>query len=217
MPLRLLSVLSVVAAAAAAASDEPSARPHLVLFVIDDLGYSDLDTTKFGEASSWSTPAFSASIESGTTLSRYYTQTLCSPARAALMTGRYPSSNGLAAGIVMNGNTMALPTSATTLGTALQERGYATHLVGKWNLGSHSPDLLPTARGFTSFVGQFGCAATHVDHIVNGQGMGITAAACADDYSTETPCAIDLNNGTEPLTPDGRHSDDCTLRRRCAS
>lgn len=102
---------------------------------------------------SYVTPYLSALGKAGTVLTQYYAQEVCTPSRAALLTGRYPISLGMQSGVVQTNVPWGLPLAETTLAEVLSDNGYATHMLGKWHLGHHSPRFLPTARGFNSYVG----------------------------------------------------------------
>ena len=86
-------------------------------------------------------------------MTNYYSQEVCTPARASLLTGRYPVTVGMQYGDVDPAESWGLPLKETTLADVLQDEGYTTYAVGKWNLGHHSPRYLPTARGFDYFIG----------------------------------------------------------------
>ena len=110
------------------------------------MGYVDYDL-------SFATPTLTKMAGEGIVLSNYYSMEVCTPARGALLTGRYPLSTGLQYGLVNIDRPWGLDLSEQLLGSALQNEGYQTHIVGKWHLGHHSPRYLPTARGFDTFVG----------------------------------------------------------------
>jgi len=91
--------------------------------------------------------------DEGIMLENYYSQESCTPARAALLTGRSPLSMGMQyyeQGAATNGG---LPVDETTLASVLQSEGYTTYMLGKWNLGNAEESQLPTARGFNYYMG----------------------------------------------------------------
>jgi arylsulfatase A-like enzyme len=111
---------------------------------MDDLGCHDLG---FQGAPDLRTPNIDALAQSGAAFSNWYSNApLCAPARAALMTGRYP----MRAGVPVNGR--SLPSSERTIASLLRDAGYTTALTGKWHLGS-TPDTVPNAHGFDYFYG----------------------------------------------------------------
>ena len=78
---------------------------------------------------------------------------VCTPARAALMTGRYPMRYGLQTLVIFPNHTYGLPTDERTLPQALKEAGYSTAMVGKWHLGHADQKFWPQNRGFDHFYG----------------------------------------------------------------
>jgi arylsulfatase A-like enzyme len=115
-----------------------------VLFLADDLGCHDLGC--WG-ASDLKTPNIDAIAASGARFTNWYSAApVCAPARAALLTGRYP----IRAGVPDNGP--PLRASETTIAAALKPAGYATALIGKWHLGA-TPETDPNAHGFDRFYG----------------------------------------------------------------
>lgn len=126
-------------------------KPHIVLWVVDDLGYADHEL--YG-ASDIATPHLLAAAAEGVTLDNYYTQTVCSPTRAALMTGIYPSRLGMQHSTTLfPGGTAHLPLDVPTLPELLKLQGYATAMLGKWHLGYAAWRYTPTGRGFDEFLG----------------------------------------------------------------
>ncbi|MTV47214.1 sulfatase-like hydrolase/transferase, partial [Streptococcus pneumoniae] len=77
---------------------------------------------------------------SGVRLEQFYVQPVCTPTRAALMTGRYPMRLGLQLGVIKPESRHGLPLAARTLPQALREAGYFTALCGKWHLGNGAPE-----------------------------------------------------------------------------
>jgi arylsulfatase len=122
--------------------------PNIVLICADDLGYGDLGC--YG--SKIRTPNIDRIAQEGIRFTQYYSSSpLCSPARAALLTGRYPPRVGVPF-VLMSSDKVGLATSETTLAQTLKTRGYSTMCVGKWHLGT-MPQYLPTNRGFDEYLG----------------------------------------------------------------
>ncbi len=118
------------------------------MILADDLGYGDLSC--YG--SSISTPNIDQMAAEGTRFTHFNSASpVCTPSRAAWLTGRYPTRMGLPR-VLDTTDTYGIPDTETTLAQALKNAGYATGCVGKWHLGS-TPDYLPTARGFDEFYG----------------------------------------------------------------
>ncbi len=133
---------------------EPS-RPNVLLILVDDLGYGDLSS--YG-APDLRTPAIDQLVAAGMRLDNFYANCpVCSPTRAALMTGRYPELVGVP-GVIRTyakDNWGYLAADATTLPEVLREAGYQTAMVGKWHLGLDTPSH-PNQRGFQFFHGFLG-------------------------------------------------------------
>ena len=123
------------------------AAPNVVIFYADDLGWGELGCQGNAEIP---TPHIDSIAANGLRCTQgYVAATYCSPSRAGLMTGRYPTRFG-------HETNEDADTSGfireTTLASRLKELGYTTACIGKWHLG-HSPERRPTARGFDEFYG----------------------------------------------------------------
>jgi arylsulfatase len=127
----------------------PEGRPPNIVFIYaDDLGYGDLGC--YG--SSILTPNLDRMAAEGVRFTQFYSANpVCSPSRAALLTGRYPTRVGVPR-VLMPKDTTGLPDSETTIAQMLKAKGYKTMCVGKWHLG-HLPQYLPTHRGFDEYFG----------------------------------------------------------------
>lgn len=147
---RLVFLLVILLSPAPAAAAE-TAQPNIVFFLIDDLGYADCG---FNGGTQIKTPNIDRLASGGAVLDAHYVQPVCSPTRAALMTGRYPTHTGVYT-IVRPHARWGLPLAERTLADALQEAGYTTAVVGKWHLGEFEPDYLPLARGFAHHYGHY--------------------------------------------------------------
>jgi arylsulfatase A-like enzyme len=120
-----------------------------VLIFADDLGYGDLGV--YGHPTI-RTPNLDRLAQEGTRFTQFYSAAaVCSPSRAALLTGRLPIRSGVNQ-VLMPWSKGGLPASELTMGTVLKQAGYATACVGKWHLG-HLPEYLPGKRGFDSYFG----------------------------------------------------------------
>jgi len=127
----------------------PAPRPNIIFIMADDLGYADLGY-RGGRVK---TPAIDMLAKEGVRLESYYGQQLCTPSRAALMTGRYPMRMGLQTGVIFPSHAFGLPLGERTLPQALREAGYATLMTGKWHLGHADRRFWPQNRGFDHFYG----------------------------------------------------------------
>lgn len=130
-------------------------KPNIIFILADDLGYGDLSC--YG-ANDIKTPHIDKIAQSGIKFTRAYANsTVCSPSRAAILTGNYPDLVGVP-GVIRDipDNTWGdLKDDIETLPGALQKLNYNTALIGKWHLGYKSPDL-PNDRGFDYFKGFVG-------------------------------------------------------------
>jgi arylsulfatase A-like enzyme len=134
------------------ATDTPKpARPNIVFILADDFGYADAG---FSGGKIIATPALDKLAREGAILDAFYVQPVCSPTRAALMTGRYAVHTGVYT-IVRPGAPWGLPLAERTLASALRAAGYETAICGKWHLGEFQPEYRPTQRGFDHQYGQW--------------------------------------------------------------
>jgi len=131
--------------------------PNVILINCDDLGYGDLGC--YGSELN-RTPHLDRMADEGVRFTDFYaTSPVCSPSRAALMTGCYPlrvgfggkASGGLG-GVLFPGWSVGLNPTEITIARLLSDQGYATKLVGKWHLGDQ-PAFLPTSHGFDEYYG----------------------------------------------------------------
>jgi len=107
----------------AAPGDAPSRRPNIVLIMADDIGY---ECVGVNGAESYKTPHLDALAAGGMRFEHCHSQPLCTPSRVQIMTGRYNSRNYVRFGL--------LDPKATTFANLLRDSGYATCIVGKWQL-----------------------------------------------------------------------------------
>lgn len=147
------------------ASQSVAPRPNIVFILADDLGYADVG---FNGGKEIATPRLDALAASGVRLEHHYVQPVCSPTRAAFLTGRYPMRHGLQLGVVRPWAQYGLPLEERTLAQALKEAGYATAIVGKWHLGHFDPAYLPTRRGFDVQYGHYNGAIDYFTHERDG-------------------------------------------------
>ncbi len=129
-------------------------RPNFVVIFTDDQGYGDLSC--FG-SKHVHTPNIDRLAKEGSKLTSFYVAApVCTPSRAALMTGCYPKRVNMATGsnfvVVLAGDRKGLHPDEITIAELLKTRGYATGIFGKWHLGDQ-PVFLPTRQGFDEFFG----------------------------------------------------------------
>ncbi|QOV91916.1 arylsulfatase B [Humisphaera borealis] len=145
---RLLAIVAqalLVTTALAAPPSPGGAPPHVVHIVADDLGWKDVG---FNGCADIKTPHLDKLAATGLKLSQFYVQPMCTPTRAALMTGRYPFRYGLQTAVIPSVAAYGLDTSEWLLPQALKEAGYKTAIIGKWHLGHADKKYWPRQRGF---------------------------------------------------------------------
>ena len=163
--IRFRVIVAVFAAAFSCGSRAASAadKPNIVIILADDLGNADLGY----RGSKIKTPNIDILAKGGVRLESYYGLPLCTPARAALMTGRYPMRHGLQTLVIFPSHKYGLPVDEKTLPQALKQIGYSTYMVGKWHLGHADKKYWPNSRGFDHFYGN---VVGEVDYFTKDRG-----------------------------------------------
>ncbi|MCZ6673118.1 MAG: sulfatase [Verrucomicrobia bacterium] len=134
--------------------DKTQQLPNFVIIMTDDQGYADLSC--FGGQHVY-TPNIDRMAAEGMKLTSFYVAApLCTPSRAALMTGSYPKRVDMAYGtnfvVLLAGDGKGLNPEEVTMAEVLKSAGYKTGIFGKWHLGDQ-PAFLPTRQGFDEFFG----------------------------------------------------------------
>ena len=109
-----------------------AAPPNVIVMVADDLGWSDVG---FHGNTDIDTPSLDRLAQEGVQLDRFYTTPICSPTRAALMTGRDPMRLGVVYGVILPWHTIGIHPQETFLPELFLGAGYQTAMIGKWHLG----------------------------------------------------------------------------------
>jgi arylsulfatase A-like enzyme len=141
-----------------------TAPPNIVYIVADDMGWADAGFN----GSDIATPNLDKLAQEGVRFQQFYVQPMCTPTRAALMTGRYPLRYGLQTGVIPGAGTYGLATDEYLLPEMLKDAGYKTALVGKWHLGHADPKYWPRQRGFDYFYGALVGEIDHFKHASHG-------------------------------------------------
>lgn len=157
--------------------------PHVVLSLIDDQGYADMGYSNNGFDQLWNaTPFMDTLAADGIKLSQYYSQQLCTPARAALMTGYYPIHTGMQHDVIQPESLYGLPLEYKLFPSYFKEVGvYDTFMIGKWHLGHFQRAYLPYKRGFDEFYGYLSDQLWYTTH--ESPHACLTSGECFYDMS----------------------------------
>jgi arylsulfatase A len=152
----------------------PEGKPNFIIIFVDDLGYGDLSC--YGHPTI-RTPEIDKMAGEGLRFTQFYVgAAVCSPSRAALLTGRLANRTGVYGTkdpfgnkevVFLQNSAGGLPLSEITLAEVLKAQGYATGIIGKWHLG-HLPQYLPLNQGFDYWFG--------IDHHQNGPEKAVSMA-----------------------------------------
>ena len=165
MNLRFLA-LSLPLAAVPGIIAAKTAKPNVVIILADDLGWGDLGY----HGSSIRTPNIDRLASEGVELDRYYSAPISSPARAGLLTGRYPSRFGFRTAVIPPWRDCGLDEGERTLADMLRDNGYAHRAaIGKWHLGHTHKVHYPLNRGFDHFYGCLNGALDYFTHLREGE------------------------------------------------
>lgn len=158
-------------------------KPNFLIFLIDDLGWKHVGY----HCDQYKTPVIDKLAKEGIKLERFYALPLCSPTRAALLTGRYPIRYGLQTGVVRPWQKEGLPLDEVTLAQSLKKAGYKTAIFGKWHLGHSSPEQLPLKRGFDRQYGHYNGMIDYFTHLrLGGYDWHRDDKVCYDEgYTTD--------------------------------
>ncbi len=137
-------------------------RPNFVFFLADDMGWADAGY----QGGDVSTPNIDRLAREGVELNQFYTQPVCTPTRACLLTGRYAFKTGTEVRFAPT-HTGGMLIDERTLADALKDAGYRTVMLGKWHLGQWEKQFLPNQRGFDHHYGQYGGVIDYYTHLRN--------------------------------------------------
>ena len=161
----VVCLLALICATAVRAADKSATeakaggeKPNIIHIVADDLGWKDVG---FNGATDIKTPNLDALAAGGARFTHFYVQPMCTPTRAALMTGRYPFRYGLQTIVIPGPADYGLDTTEFLLPQCLKDAGYATAIIGKWHLGHADTKYWPKQRGFDY---QYGAMIGELDY-----------------------------------------------------
>ena len=138
-------------------------KPNIVHIVADDLGWKDVG---FNGCTDIKTPNIDALAAGGAKFTQFYVQPMCTPTRAALMTGRYPFRYGLQTMVIPSVSGYGLDTNEWLMPQCLKEAGYKTAIIGKWHLGHGDKKYWPKQRGFDY---QYGAMIGELDYFTHDE------------------------------------------------
>ena len=162
LPISIRAIPWIVLSVLATWTLGASARPNIVFILADDLGYGDLGCYGCEDIQ---TPNLDRLATEGVRFTDYYANgAVCTPTRAAFMTGRYQQRLGLEDAVTYQEMGRGLPEDGQTVADALRGAGYATGLVGKWHLG-YDFERRPLQQGFDSFFGFLGGNHHYFQHM----------------------------------------------------
>jgi arylsulfatase A-like enzyme len=207
--MNVVSLFATVALALAASILSAQEPPNLVVIFCDDLGYGDLGC--FGNPTI-QTPRLDRMAAEGQKWSQFYVAApVCTPSRAALMTGRYPIRNGMTSAkrvVLFPDSGGGLPQQEVTIAEVLKDAGYVSGCFGKWHLG-HLPQFLPTAQGFDTYYGI--PYSNDMDRVAGSPGYRQKAIADANYMPEIEYWNVPLMRDTEVIE---RPADQRTITRR---
>jgi arylsulfatase A-like enzyme len=137
-------------------------KPNIVHIVADDLGWKDVG---FNGCMDIKTPNLDMLAKTGAKFTQFYTQCMCTPTRACLMTGRYPWRYGLQTIVIPGTAGYGLDTNEFLMPQCLKDAGYATAIIGKWHLGHADIKYWPKQRGFDY---AYGATIGELDYYTHG-------------------------------------------------
>jgi arylsulfatase A-like enzyme len=157
------ALASCVISASPVAAQQAASKPNIIYILADDLGWQDVGF----HGSDIKTPNIDTLAQTGARLEQFYVQPMCTPTRAAFLTGRYPFRYGLQTLVIPASMSYGLPTDEWLLSQALKDAGYTTAILGKWHLGHSSRQFWPRQRGFDY---QYGAQLGEIDYFTHSVG-----------------------------------------------
>jgi arylsulfatase A-like enzyme len=170
--------------------------------VADDLGWNDVGF----HGSTIETPSLDRLAREGVELTRLYTNPICTPTRAALMTGRDPVEMGFAHSVIPPWSNVGIPLDEHFMSETFRDNGYQTGIIGKWHLGHHNQAQAPNARGFDYFYGNLTSGPDYFSHESRVGGLDWQrngSSVVEEGYNTEliATAARQFLTGRDPERP----------------
>ncbi len=170
--------------------------PNIIIFLTDDQGYQDVGC--FGSPLI-KTPNFDRMAKEGVRFTNFYSAApVCSPSRAALLTGCYPPRVGVPR-VLWPNDTIGLNSKEITIADILKAKGYTTACIGKWHLGD-KPEFLPDQQGFDSYLG----IPYSNDMTINPKVQISKDVVYREGVTQESVRIKRLGSGNVPLMRDGK-------------
>ncbi len=184
-------------------------RPNFIIFYTDDQGYGDLSCMG---ASDFRTPRLDRLAAEGVRFTNWYSNSpVCSPSRAAVLTGRYPGNAGVRAILGGDRKTPGLPPAVPTIATALKQLGYRTGWFGKWHLGL-AEGSRPQDHGFDECLGFMAGCIDYFSHIFYW-GMNQKLGGARPGIGNQTNPLHDLWDDGDEVWRDGEYFTDLIAER----
>jgi arylsulfatase B/arylsulfatase I/J len=159
---------------------------HVLFFLIDDYGFADASykNEMYNGTASPPTPTIDRLAMSGVRLESYYVNSLCSPTRTALLSGRYAYTIGMENTVIVDGQNTDLPLNLLTIADYFSQAGWNTSAYGKWDAGMTTWGSTPTCRGFDHYKGFYSAASDYFTHMV-GAGYDYHSDQCGADKGSD--------------------------------
>jgi arylsulfatase A-like enzyme len=171
--------------------------PNIIAILVDDVGVGDLG---FTGGKDFPTPNIDRFAREGVVFTNGYAMPMCSPTRAALLTGRYPQRFGIEDNRPLDGQTDGMDINEVTLPIKLRENGYHTRLIGKWHLGQGDRfEFAPRNRGFDEFFGYFGAAGAYLNPVLSRNGNLKEYPGYNTDILTDEACSFLMSTHDKPF------------------
>ena len=158
---QILSCLLCLIAALSVSHADAQQEPNVIMILADDLGSVDLNC--YG-SNDLETPHLDALAERGVRFTQFYAAApVCSPSRAAFITGMYPQRAGVPGNVSSHAGNAGMPPSTPTVAEVFAANGYITGHIGKWHLG-YTPETMPNGQGFVDSFGHMGGCIDNYSH-----------------------------------------------------